>query len=253
MRLSPDPSPYIWPGRPDADIRPPTMNKIVLLRHGENRANLTKQFSYRVVDYPLNEKGILQAQQTGHFLKGKQINAIFSSPLKRALQTARIVAEILGLSVTTTEAFREINVGELELKAPTEEVWQTYREVIKDWISGKPETTFPDGENYHQLWQRFHRGLTEITARHTGEKILIVGHGGIFTLPLPDLCPETNIRDLFQAEAHNCALTEILVQSKNGRLTGELIQWADAGHLHGKAAEFVPGTPSKGELLSGDP
>ncbi|MEL7644621.1 MAG: histidine phosphatase family protein, partial [bacterium] len=60
-------------------------------RHGENHANLIKQLSSKLVDYPLTEKGILQAQQTGEALAGRGIKALFCSPLKRAKQTAEIV------------------------------------------------------------------------------------------------------------------------------------------------------------------
>ena len=60
------------------------MNTLYLVRHGENRANLTKQFSYKTVDYPLTPKGVLQAQQTAEFFQDKQIDEIYASPLKRA-------------------------------------------------------------------------------------------------------------------------------------------------------------------------
>ena len=62
------------------------MNTIYLVRHGENRANLTKEFSYKVVDYSLTPKGALQAQQTAQFFQDKQIHEVYTSPLKRAPQ-----------------------------------------------------------------------------------------------------------------------------------------------------------------------
>ena len=56
------------------------INRIYLVRHGENRANLTKEFSYRLVDYPLTEKGILQAQQTARISRTKRSTR--STPLR---------------------------------------------------------------------------------------------------------------------------------------------------------------------------
>jgi broad specificity phosphatase PhoE len=180
----------------------------------------------------------------------REIDAIFSSPLRRAVQTAQIVAEPRGLPVTVMESFREINVGVLEQRGVTEEVWETYRQVIRDWINGKPETRFPGGENYHELWQRYQQGLQDITNQYPGQKLLVVGHGGIFTLTMPDLCPGTEILDLFKAETHNCALTKIQLKNDHGTITGKLIQWADASHLHGRAAELISGTPARGALKS---
>jgi broad specificity phosphatase PhoE len=64
------------------------MNRLYLVRHGENRANLTKEFSSRLVDYPLTAKGVLQAQQTADYFQQRAgaggIDAVYSSPLKRS-------------------------------------------------------------------------------------------------------------------------------------------------------------------------
>ena len=75
------------------------MNRLYLVRHGENPANLTKEFSYRRVDYGLTPKGVLQARQTAEFFKGKAVHAVYSSPLKRAAETAGIIAAELELRV----------------------------------------------------------------------------------------------------------------------------------------------------------
>ncbi len=58
--------------------------RIYLVRHGENLANITKEFSYRTVDYPLTSKGALQAEQTAERFIGQGIGAIYASPLLRA-------------------------------------------------------------------------------------------------------------------------------------------------------------------------
>ncbi len=56
------------------------MNRLYLVRHGENRANITKEFSCRHVDYPLTPKGVLQAQQTAKHLAGEAADLIPGSP-----------------------------------------------------------------------------------------------------------------------------------------------------------------------------
>lgn len=224
------------------------MNRVLLMRHGENRANLTKEFSYQSVDYPLNAKGRLQARQTGEHLQGHPIQAIYSSPLLRAVETAQIVGEILGITPIIEEDFRELNVGDLESRPPNEETWAAYRRVIRAWVEGHPETAFPGGEDYPTLWTRYERGLRKAIQAHPGQELLIVAHGGNFTLTMPTLCPGVNILDLFRAESQNASLTTIELIEEQGNLTGRLLEWASTDHLSGKAADLIPGTPHKGDL-----
>lgn len=94
------------------------MTTLYLVRHGENVANLTKEFSHRAVDYSLTDKGRAQAAQTADFFRGHAIDAVYSSPLRRARETAEAIAAVVGKPVTVVEDFREINVGVLEGQAP---------------------------------------------------------------------------------------------------------------------------------------
>lgn len=226
------------------------MNRIYLVRHGENRANLTKEFSSRLVDYPLTEKGRLQAAQTAEFFRDKQIQAVYSSPLKRASETAQIISAALNLPVTILEQFRELDVGLLEQQPPTTEAWEEHNQVIGAWFEGHPERRFPGGENYYELLARMRSGLTQVLDGLQDQNLIIVGHGGIFTFTLPHLCPQVRPEDLRWVENHNCSITEILMRNENGNLHGELIRYAYHQHLGGAAAEFVSGAPKQGELKS---
>lgn len=224
------------------------MNRIFLVRHGENRANLTKEFSFKLVDYPLTEKGRLQASQTAAFFQDKPIRAIFSSPLKRASETAEIIAAGLNLPVNILEQFREVNVGILERKPPTAEVWEEHNQVISAWFEGHPERRFPGGENYYELQKRMQTGLAQVMDGLSDHNLIIVGHGGIFTFTIPHICPQVRPEDMRYIENHNCSITEIVIGWQNGKLQGKLIRYADTSHLSGKAAELVSGVPKKGEL-----
>jgi broad specificity phosphatase PhoE len=226
------------------------MNRIYLVRHGENRANLTKEFSFRLVDYPLTEKGRLQAAQTASFFRDKQIHAVYSSPLKRASETAQDIAAALNLPVTILEQFREVNVGLLEQQPPTTEAWEEHNQVIGAWFTGDPERRFPGGENYYELLARMQAGLAQVLDGLQDHNLVIVGHGGIFTFTLPHFCPQVTPEDLRYVENHNCSITEILMHNENGRLQGELIRYAYHQHLSGEAAELVSGLPKQGELKS---
>lgn len=221
------------------------MTRVFLVRHGENPANLTKEFSCRRVDYPLTPKGVLQAEQAAAHLEGKGITGIFSSPLKRAKETAGIIAERLGLGVTVVETFREIDVGGFEDLPPSAELWRQHNEILDAWFSGRREVRFPGGENHRELADRMRLGLEEAMAGTPAGAILIVGHGGQFTLTLPELCPSVEVAWLRRQDNANASITELLVHRVHGRLQGQLVAWASQRHLHGAAADLVSGVPDE--------
>jgi broad specificity phosphatase PhoE len=212
-------------------------NRLYLVRHGENLANITLEFSHRKVDYSLNKKGVLQAQQTADYFLDKDIHEIYSSPLKRALETARIIGGRLGLQVTTLDNFMEIDAGDLEDRPPTPENWFLYMNILKDWYTGKPETAFPGGEDYFALRQRARQGFRQVVEGKSGRNIVIVGHGGIFSTSLLDLCRNFSPTDLRDTEYANCAISEIELALQDGELQGELVRWGYCAHLSGAAAE----------------
>ncbi len=227
------------------------MNRLYLVRHGENPANLTKQFSSRRVDYPLTEKGILQAEQTAAFFVARPVDAIYASPLKRAVQTARIIARPKGLPVVVMENFREIDVGDLELVPPSAAAWEFHDRIFLSWLSGRPDLQFPGGDDYHRLWRRMRSGVELVTRGRDGQNIIIVGHGGIFTATLADLCPEVNIREILTRQTGNCSITEVEIEPRDGSFRGRLVEWASCSHLSGEAANQVSGIPDEGTFPTG--
>jgi 2,3-bisphosphoglycerate-dependent phosphoglycerate mutase len=220
------------------------MTTLYLVRHAENRANLTKEFSHRLVDYPLTPKGRLQAEQTAVFFAGMPIAAVYSSPLRRAMETAAAIAAPFGQEVTVLEQFREINVGDLEGEPPTEENWTRHNDVLRAWRRGTLETAFPGGEDFYALWARVAEGYGLIAARHRDATVVIVAHGGVFTSTIKALCPDVELGALLRQENHNCSISEVLLAPHDGALRGQLVRWAACDHLSGAAAELVSGVPS---------
>ena len=213
------------------------MTRVYLVRHGENVANITKEFSHRLVDYDLTDKGRLQASQTADYfrslsknvsIKNVSIGAIYSSPLKRAMQTADAISAAVGVPYTVVEDFREINVGDLEKHPPTDESWDTYFRVSDAWYNRRMNVPFPGGEDYNSLYGRFVRGLRSVIGSGA-ENIIIVGHAGIFTFGF-DAIPNCN-----------CSVTEILLDNEAKPI--ELVRWADGSHLSGEAAKIVASYP----------
>ena len=218
------------------------MNKIYLVRHGENIANITKEFSYKKVDYSLTEKGKLQAFQTAEYFKNIQIDSIYSSPLKRALETARIISEVIKQPFSINENFRELNVGKLEEMKPTKEAWEIFYDVTNEWLNGNGKVSFPEGESLNTLTARFKNGLIDINDKIKDKVIIVVGHGGIFTNGIIELLNITNKKGFYDQDNHNCSITELDIDVENKEIIKlELIKWASVEHLSGKAAIFVNG------------
>ncbi len=219
------------------------MIKIYLVRHGENVANLTKEFSHRKVDHSLTPKGRLQAEQTAVYFKDKDIHAIFSSPLKRALETAEIIGQSLGLGFTVVEEFRELNIGDLEEPPPTDEKWRVHYAVWFEWFQGNQAASFPGGEDYMIASGRFRRGMQTLLDGREDCNLIVVGHGGLFMVGLSSFCSNVSMADLVSHEFHNGSITEVNVTREGQACKCELVRFADASHISGDAADFVPGYP----------
>jgi broad specificity phosphatase PhoE len=220
------------------------MNYLYLVRHGENLANLTLEFSHRKVDYPLTPKGVLQAQQTAEALRSRHIDEIYSSPLKRALETAQIIAEPHRLPVTIIENFREVNVGDLEGQPPTTEAWNFHNAIVAGWMNGHPETYFPGGENLPMLIERTRQGLVDLLVGKSDRRIVIAAHGGIFTFTLPSIC-EPFDRSILRQGLANCSITEVAAEVVDGQIKARLISFGSKDHLSGEAANLVRGIPEE--------
>lgn len=221
------------------------MTRIFLVRHGENPANITREFSCRLVDYSLTAKGRLQAEQTAEFLVQRPLQALFSSPLLRARETAEPLGQRLKMTVTICEEFREMDVGDLESMSDRTAAWGKYRDVMRAWLSGDPSVTFPGGENRTSLVARFERGLQKVAADHPQGEVAIVGHGGIFTHGVVSLCRVSDEREFFSRENHNSSVSEILVDLASSKPTYTLVHWASTAHLSGEAALLLESVPEE--------
>ncbi len=220
----------------------PTTNTIYLVRHGENPANITHEFSYKDVDYSLTPKGREQARQTAAYFRQLPIDEIYSSPLKRAKETADAIAAVLHLPVTVMEDFREINIGSLEGQPPNDENWALHNHIVYQWFAGNGDISFPDGENYYSLLARMRHGLRAITQGKNGRHIVISGHGGIFARTVKDICPSVNMDLITRTEVYNCSISTVELTTSDDEVVGVVEQWASHAHLHDDASQFVPGT-----------
>jgi broad specificity phosphatase PhoE len=219
------------------------MNRVYFVRHGEGQDNVARQFSYRRVDRPLTARGRLQAEQTAEYLAGIPIDGIFCSPMKRAHETAQVIARRLGKELTVLEEFREVNVGDLDGQGFSDETWGIYHDITNHWYAGNSSIAYPGGEDYVTLWERMQKGLKKVISGHSNCNFVIVGHGGIFTSTLRDYCPGLKMSWLQNVEYYNCAITELEIEILNGDLRGRIVDWANYRHMSGEALSKASAIP----------
>jgi broad specificity phosphatase PhoE len=147
--------------------------RILLARHGETEWNRVGRWQGHA-DPPLNDAGRGQAAALAAELEGDGIAAVYSSDLRRASETARIVADRLGLDVTEDRALREIDVGSWS-GLTRDEVRERYPEGFARWLAGE---IGHDGETREALAERVVGAVERIAAAHPGEHVLVVTHGG---------------------------------------------------------------------------
>jgi broad specificity phosphatase PhoE len=151
-----------------------TATRVVLLRHGETEWNRVERFRGRI-DVELNQMGQRQALAVARRLSAWQIEAIYSSPMKRALQTAQPVAEACGLDVAILEETIDVDYGAWA-GLSAEEARALYPEVYGTWVHTPLLTQFPQGENLQQVQTRSWSALEETCSAHEGGAILLVSH-----------------------------------------------------------------------------
>jgi probable phosphoglycerate mutase len=147
---------------------------IFLARHGETDWNRDNRFQGHA-DPPLNETGRAQASELSAALADEPLAAVYSSPLRRAFETAEIVAAPHGLEPVPVDALREVDVGSWQ-GLTRAEVEERFPEHYARWLDY--EAGWEDGESYEEMGRRVIAALLELAAAHEGERILAVSHGG---------------------------------------------------------------------------
>jgi len=151
-----------------------SVTTVLLARHGETDWNSERRWQGHA-DRPLNDVGREQAEELAESLVGREISAIHSSDLARARHTADIVARRLGLPVTLDARLREVDTGEWS-GMTLEEAEARFPEGFHRWQEG--HTGWEQGETYEEMGRRVVPAVLAIAARHHGQTVLVVTHGG---------------------------------------------------------------------------
>jgi broad specificity phosphatase PhoE len=147
---------------------------LLLARHGESDWNRSKRWQ-GFADRPLTDLGRQQAQELADRLDDTELDAVYSSDLRRARDTAEAVAHRKGLQVRTTPDLREVDVGSWS-GLTRAEAEARFPEAYARWLEGGEG--WEDGETYQQLEDRVVRAFRNIAAEQEGGRVLVVAHGG---------------------------------------------------------------------------
>jgi broad specificity phosphatase PhoE len=154
----------------------PSTTHVLLIRHGQSRGNAEGRFGGHT-DTPLSARGRRQAEATAKALASEKLNAIYSSDLKRAVETANPLAKLTQAPLEATDAFRERSVGVME-GLTFEEAAAHYPEQYAALLHRDFEHVLLGGESYRQTLDRAATKLDEIIQKHKGGRIAVFTHTG---------------------------------------------------------------------------
>ena len=147
------------------------MTEIILVRHGETEWNVAEIFRGRT-DIDLNETGIRQAGLLAEYLSNVKMDAIYSSPLKRALKTAEIIAGYHKLDVDIASGLIDFNYGKWQ-GLSHQEVKGKYKELYAEWINHPDQVKMPAGESLDDVRKRTNDVVAGVIASYEGTVVLV--------------------------------------------------------------------------------
>jgi len=149
------------------------MTKLILARHGETMWNVEKVFRGRA-DVGLDDVGIKQAELLGKYLSNWELEAIYASPIRRALETANIVARYQKVSVRIAEGLTDFDFGEWQ-SLSEQQVRRLYPDLFNEWHNNPDKVRMPGGESLEDVRRRAVEVVNDIVSRHQGN-VLLVSH-----------------------------------------------------------------------------
>jgi broad specificity phosphatase PhoE len=147
------------------------MTELILARHGETEWNVEEVFRGRV-DVELNETGRRQAELLAESLSELKIEAVYSSPLKRALDTAKSIARRQRLEVEVSPGLIDCDFGQWQ-ELPLKEVKNRYKDLYRQWTESPQLVKIPGGESLDRVRERALKVVNELMAEHGGRVVLV--------------------------------------------------------------------------------
>ena len=211
------------------------MVKFVIIRHGYSIANKERMFAGQM-DVKLDELGYLQAEDTAKYvLDNYKIDAIYSSDLCRAVDTAKPLSDALGLPIITYKELREISAGCWE-GMYIKDVKSEYPEEFSKWANDVGNARCGDGETTVELIERGRKILKKIARENEGKTVAVATHGGLIRA-IRCLLLGISLDDMKDVpHVANASITEVLYDNETD--TAELTLIGYNEHIKSKVTEF---------------
>ncbi|RJX17384.1 MAG: alpha-ribazole phosphatase [Ammonifex sp.] len=206
--------------------------RIYLIRHGETLWNHARKYQGHA-DIALSERGLKQAEALARRLEREQFAAFFASDLRRASDTAEIIARPHGGKVSTLPALREINFGEWE-GLTRDEIKARFPELSEQWWAAPCSTRLPGGEMLAEVTLRAATAIEDIAAAYPDAQVVVVSHGGAIRASIGHYL-KMDLNQYWRLRQDNAALNILEFYERD---RAQLIVFNDCCHLN----EFVQHT-----------
>lgn len=189
----------------------PRRTYLALTRHGETVWHADNRYAGGGSDIDLTELGRAQAAALAAWARTQRFRAVVTSPVRRALETARPSAAALGVELTVVQDLREVDFGVAEGRT-VDELLDLDAGMVHRFRSDPVAHPFPGAESPERAAQRAGSALRSVAVAHAGGRVLVVAHNTVLRLALCELLglPVSRYRSLFP-RLHNAAITEISV------------------------------------------
>jgi len=206
--------------------------RILIIRHGETAWNRGKIFR-GTYDIPLNENGKQQARLAAEALKDIKLDAVYTSPLSRAKESAEIVTEYHGISPITHDGFIDLDYGEWTGKEDSEvaKLWTNEHEA---WTTSPHSVRPPGGTTLKEVFDKSFTAMEELAKKHDNETIAIFAHRVVNKLLILGALSLGLERFPFIIQG-NCCINEI-ERIKNGYLIQSI---NDVSHIKNSGAALL--------------
>ena len=202
------------------------MTAFLFIRHGETDWNRQQRFQGQI-DVPLNALGIAQAQRLAQRMAAEKVDALWSSDLQRARQTAQALERVWGLRAQDLPALREQSFGVLE-GLEVSAVPVLHPDLWARWLEHQSDFALPGGESLRRFHDRVVDAVHGLARRHVAGTVAVVTHGGVLDMLW------RNARELPLDGLRDCAIPNTGINRlrwHDGTLVVE--SWGDAAHLEG--------------------
>lgn len=198
---------------------------IYLIRHGQT--NLNRDGKYQgAVDKEINQFGKQQAELLGDRLKKYNIDIIYSSDLKRVVQTSKIINKYINTDIVIKKELREINMGEWDTLS-IEERYIKDEKYAREWCKHLEDLSYPGGECGKDVYERASRVIDEVVSGKYNNAIIVTSGGTIAILLSKFMGLEQHNR--FNMEIDNCSISSVKYDENSKKIIVKCIN--DTGHL----------------------